>query len=142
MRLTRPTLAAKIDAQIAKIVRRRRRGVARVKTLQTRPRLELRPVDGEVVIGRQARRAGLVADGREKRSRDVALQQPLRFWLNVLWNRIGSSRLKPTNHRNQDAVVDFLDQQPLATDRIQNLQHQRAATARANRRPTHVRIVA
>jgi hypothetical protein len=67
-----------IDGWIPRIIGRRRgRGVRALKTLQTRPRLEHGPIDGEGLVRHQARLARLMDHRVEERAGDIRLQQPV-----------------------------------------------------------------
>ena len=103
-----------------------RRRVLRPDALVTRPRLQQRAVDREVLVRQQPGRVGLARHRIEEARGNLALQQPRAI--------LGERRRHPEVgvHRQADepakqqVVLELLDQHPLAADRVQHLQQQRA----------------
>jgi len=75
-------------------------GITAFETFQARPRFQLRPVDGEVLVRQQLRRRRVLHHRIEKRGRNVAARNRSRFLLNIVGTQTGSSIPKPTNQRN------------------------------------------
>ena len=99
MRRVAAPLAAEIHARIAAVAGRRLL-IARPKTLLARPRLQQRPIDREMLVGQQLRRVRVDQHGLEKRGGDVAIEQAVTIFVNVVGDHTGSSIPRPTNQRN------------------------------------------
>src|SRR5437764_5568890 len=115
--------------------------VLAAKALEAGPRLEQRPIDGEMLVGEEVGSARLRQDGMQERRGDVALQQPITI--------LAERRRRPdrivhpevNEPAKQYAVVDLLHQQPLAADRVEILEQQRTEELlRRNRRAPDVGI--
>lgn len=120
-------LPVEIDRRVARIVRRRRRArVLPLKALETRPRLEQRAIDREVLVGQQRGLPRLAEHRIKERTRDIAAQQPIAAF--------GEDRRRPDSlvqpeanePAKQNAVVDLLHQEALAAHRVERLEQQRA----------------
>ena len=106
-----------------------------LKTLLARPRLDQRAVDREVLVGHERLRPARRRAGRSCRAMSC-VQQPVAI--------LREHRRRPDRlvHRQADepaeqkVVVELLHQQPLAANRVEDLQQQRPQQPlRRNRRP-------
>jgi hypothetical protein len=70
-----------------------------LETLVTGPRFEQRAIDREVLIGEQAVLPDRGQNFGKERVGDVALEQTVAVFVNVVASRTGSSMLRPPNHR-------------------------------------------
>ncbi len=104
-----------------------------LKTLLAGPGLDQRAIDGEVLVGHQA--GGPFDHAPEAAPGDLLIEQPVAI--------LGERRRVPDPivHRQADepakqqVVIELLHQQPLAADRVEDLQQLRAQQAlRRNRR--------
>ena len=78
MRVVPSRFPMKVHRRVPRIVRRRRRsGICAAEALETRPRFQQRPIDREVFVREQTRRAGLGEDLVKERGGDVTLKQPV-----------------------------------------------------------------
>jgi hypothetical protein len=124
MRVVPPHLPVEIDGGILRVVRRLARRVLRRETLMTRPGLEQRAVDGEVLIRQQP----VVFDRREhfceERIGDVAREQAVPVFGKR--GRVPHRIVHAEAHEPavEHAVIELLDQQSLAPNAVQHLQQQ------------------
>jgi len=127
MRRIGALLPTEIHARIAGIVVAPTRLVARFayKTLLSRPRLDQRPVDGEMLIRQQPMLCGHCQHRGEKHSGDVARQQPVAVLAEGRRVPDHVIQVEPHKPAEEQIVVELLHQQPLAADRVEHLQQQR-----------------
>ncbi len=126
MRRITPRFPVKIHRWIAGVVRRWIDVADLLETLQTRPRLQQRPIDREVFVRDQISRLGFVQHRLEEQRRHVGGQQPVPILAEhrrVPHRVIDVQADKPSE---QQVVFQLLHQHPLAADRVQHLQQQRA----------------
>jgi hypothetical protein len=99
MRGVTATLPVKIDRRIA-APRGRWIRVAGPKALVTGPALEQRAIHREALVGEQPLGVGVDQHRVEERRRDLATQQPARFFEKVDGAHTASSIPRPTNQLN------------------------------------------
>src|SRR5829696_1023724 len=95
-----------------------------LKTFVARPRLEQRPVHGEVLIRQQLRGVGLKQHRLEERRRDIAIEQPISILRER--GRRPDAVVHPQAHEpaEQNVEVQLLHQLPLTPDAVERLQQQ------------------
>ena len=118
-----------------------RRTVLGLEALVRRPRLQQRPVDGEVLARDVAAQLGLADDRGEEPIRDLGFQQPVA----VLGERRRVERLgvdrQVQEPLEQQVVVQPLAERPLAAHRVQRHQHRRLEQLLGrDARPTDPRV--
>ena len=115
-----------------------RAGLLALEALERSPRLDQRPVHGEVLVREQVKPARLFHHGAEELARHLVLQQPravARKGRVVEARLVGLQVQKPAE---QKVVVQLLAQQPLAAYRVQRHQQGRLQQPLGrNRRPSH-----
>ena len=125
MRIVRALLAAKVVRVIAVTASARTAGaVLGSKTLVRRPGCDHRAVDAEMFIAQKACHPSLLDDRLEKFARDIRLEQPIPV---LAEGRVIPHRLvhrQPDEPSEKQVVLELLNQQPLASDRVENLQQQ------------------
>lgn len=120
-------LAPKGHARIARIIGGRLgRGVASLETFLTGPGFQQRPIDGEMFVRQQAGDAGLTADRIEERRGDVASQQALTVLAERGRRPDRIVHVQADEPAEEQVVLQFFHQQPLAAHGVQHLQQQRA----------------
>ena len=120
---------------------RRRFLVARPEALLTRPRLEQRAVDREMLVREQPLAVGVDQHRVEERRRDVAVQQPIPILRERRRRPHRVVHAQPDEPAKQQVVIELLHQLPLAANRVERLQQQRAQQLlRRNRRPPELDI--
>jgi hypothetical protein len=111
------------------------------RKLLPRPRLEECAVDREVLVGQQAPTPRLLHDVLEERTGDVAGEQALAILREGGWCPHRVVHRQAHEPAKQQVVLQLLDQHPLATNRVEHLQQQRAQQMlRRHRRPTGLRV--
>ena len=113
----------------------------RFEALVTRPRLEERPIDREMLVGEQP--VGL--DGGqhfgEERVGDVAIEQPVAIFRKRRRVPHRIVETQPDEPPIENVVIELLHQEPLAADAVQHLQQQGAQQLLwRNRGPTRRRV--
>jgi hypothetical protein len=102
MRVVPARFAVEVHGGIAGIIGGRRGPlILAAEALETGPGFQQRPVHGELFIREQTRRAGLRENRVKERAGDVISlsNSRSRFLLKVVGDQMGSSILRPTNHR-------------------------------------------
>ena len=102
MRVVLPRFPMEVDRRIPRIVGRRRGpGGLALKAFETRPRLEHRAVDREMLVRHQPGVTCLIHHRVEEGAGDIRGQQSVAILTERRRRQIGSSRLKPMNQRNK-----------------------------------------
>ena len=88
------------------------------------PCLDHRAVDAEMLIAQKVRHPSLINDGIEQITRDIRLEQPVAVLAEgrAIPHRLIHGQLDEPSE--QKVVIELLDRQPLAADRIRNVQQQ------------------
>jgi hypothetical protein len=141
MSLVAALLTMKVHRGVSRFTRRGRRTRAAVLSLEAllaRPGRDLRAIYGKVLVGKQPSLLGLVDHTLEKRLRHIGVEQPL----SVLRERRRIPHrvvhLESDEPAKQQIVVELSHEQPLASDRVENLQQQprRSFSGAIDGRPT------
>jgi hypothetical protein len=121
VRVVRPRLAAEVAPVPVGAA------VLPLKTLLARPRLDEGAIDREVLVRHQAGRA--VEHPTEEAARNLLIQQPVAVFREDRRRPDRFVHLEPDEPAKQDVVVELLHQEPLTTNRIEDLQQLRAQQA-------------
>ena len=122
MGLVRALLPVPVDPGVSSRARRPVRAVASAHALDRRPGLDQRAIDAEVLVREQLRLVGLAHHAPQQLSGHLRLDQPVAVLGEA---RVIPDRLidrQPHEPAKQQVVIQLLAQQPLASDRVQNLQ--------------------
>ena len=130
MRVVLPLLTAEVSSVVVGA------SVFPLETLLTRPRLDQRPVDGEVLVRQQILRA--LDDAPEEAAGDLLVEQAVPILREDRGAPDRLVHLHPDEPPEQQVVIQLLHQQPLAANRIEDLEQLGAQQALGwDRRPTH-----
>jgi hypothetical protein len=137
-----PPFTAEIDGRIAGVVVRRGAAlVTRPETFQARPRLQLRAVDREVLVGEQPGGPRLREHRIEELGGDVAGQQPIPILREDRRMPDGLIHTQAHEPPKEQVVLELLDQQALRPHGVQHLDEQRPQQLLGrNRRPARVGV--
>lgn len=127
MRVVLSLLSPEVDLGIAPATRRLDVPVILgPEALLARPRLDQRPIDREVLVGKKMSLPRLVQHLREERCRDLPPEKSIPVLAEYRGYPHGIVHLEPNEPPKQQVVVELLHEHPLRADRIENLNQESA----------------